>query len=212
MSGENEDASAVLAANLLGQLQAEASLSEADIGNFLSNPLPSDPNRPLSIPHTPSTNNDLLPAPDQHLEGNQDQTSNPQMKNPTIGPSPSCTPTLSSAFKAVTPHRLNSLHEELACSICLDLCVRPCTTPCGHNFCRQCLRLSLRHDARCAKCRQVLPPRCEICVNTLPPPPLSSHPPLTPPNQFLFMKDKSLTQSSSLPLSLSPSISPSLKV
>lgn len=39
--------------------------------------------------------------------------------------------------------------------MCLELCARPCTTPCGHNFCRGCLRESLKHNHRCPKCRKV---------------------------------------------------------
>ncbi|CDQ77126.1 unnamed protein product [Oncorhynchus mykiss] len=30
--------------------------------------------------------------------------------------------------------------EQLLCSICLDLFTEPVTTPCGHNFCKACIR------------------------------------------------------------------------
>ncbi|GAX79485.1 hypothetical protein CEUSTIGMA_g6926.t1 [Chlamydomonas eustigma] len=69
-------------------------------------------------------------------------------------------------LKSVTPSRLSMLQEELSCSICLEVVCRPCTTPCGHNFCRACLRRSLRHNPRCPKCRESLPPRFKPAVNT----------------------------------------------
>ena len=83
---------------------------------------------------------------------------------------------------AVTPSRLKCLSDlkgELTCGICLDVCARPTTTPCGHNFCLRCLQALYRITANrirsgevdvnddddeskrqkcveCPKCRQVV--------------------------------------------------------
>jgi len=29
----------------------------------------------------------------------------------------------------------SALYDSLQCAVCLNMCVRPCTTSCGHNFC-----------------------------------------------------------------------------
>ena len=39
----------------------------------------------------------------------------------------------------------------------MQVCVRPCTTACGHSFCRRCLSSSLKHSSCCPKCREQLP-------------------------------------------------------
>ena len=61
----------------------------------------------------------------------------------------------------VTPSRLRCFSElqgELTCGICLDICQEPCTTPCGHNFCKQCIGAAFRLMSRkeCPKCRAAL--------------------------------------------------------
>lgn len=62
---------------------------------------------------------------------------------------------------------MKGLKDELTCSICLELCIRPCSTPCGHSFCRKCLRDALRYSPRCPKCRDQLPSRFELNVNSV---------------------------------------------
>lgn len=52
---------------------------------------------------------------------------------------------------------LHHLRAELECSICLDLYQRPVTTPCGHTFCRPCIRQAWRATRRCPQCRTELP-------------------------------------------------------
>lgn len=49
-----------------------------------------------------------------------------------------------------------STYKELDCQICYALLLDPITTPCGHTFCRACLRQSLSHSPACAACRQVI--------------------------------------------------------
>lgn len=51
----------------------------------------------------------------------------------------------------------NILQEAFTCAICLDVAVRPCTTTCGHTFCRRCLRSALSvGQNRCPSCRTAL--------------------------------------------------------
>ncbi|EER29706.1 hypothetical protein D8B26_003716 [Coccidioides posadasii str. Silveira] len=49
-----------------------------------------------------------------------------------------------------------SIKNELDCHICLALMVDPCTTPCGHSFCRLCLARILNHSDLCPVCRRKL--------------------------------------------------------
>ncbi|KAI3452522.1 hypothetical protein Pfo_009186 [Paulownia fortunei] len=52
---------------------------------------------------------------------------------------------------------LDRLREELSCAICLEICYEPSTTPCGHSFCKNCLRSAAdRCGKRCPKCRQLM--------------------------------------------------------
>ncbi|GLI63900.1 hypothetical protein VaNZ11_007022 [Volvox africanus] len=69
----------------------------------------------------------------------------------------------------ITPSRLaclKLLRDELTCAVCLDICVRPCTTPCGHNYCRSCLRRNTELNRPCPKCRASLPPGFILNINT----------------------------------------------
>ena len=65
---------------------------------------------------------------------------------------------------AATPSRLKCIADlkgELTCGICLEVCVKPSTTICGHNFCQNCLK-ALHKTCRdqgkpaveCPKCRK----------------------------------------------------------
>ncbi|KAG8482939.1 hypothetical protein CXB51_021886 [Gossypium anomalum] len=54
-------------------------------------------------------------------------------------------------------HCMDKLREELSCAICLDICFEPSTTPCGHSFCKKCLRSAAdKCGKRCPKCRQLI--------------------------------------------------------
>lgn len=74
------------------------------------------------------------------------------------GPAADATPSRLACFKA--------LRDELTCAVCLDVCVRPCTTPCGHNYCRSCLRRNLELNRPCPKCRASMPSGFELHINT----------------------------------------------
>ena len=43
--------------------------------------------------------------------------------------------------------------EDFECKLCLDLLLRPVTTPCGHTFCIDCLKRALDHRSDCPCCR-----------------------------------------------------------
>ncbi|KAL6552918.1 hypothetical protein OROGR_006760 [Orobanche gracilis] len=63
---------------------------------------------------------------------------------------------------------LNLLREELSCAICLEICYEPSTTPCGHSFCKKCLRSAAdRCGKRCPKCRQLISNSRYCTVNTV---------------------------------------------
>ncbi|XP_051993071.1 E3 ubiquitin-protein ligase TRIM39-like isoform X1 [Xyrauchen texanus] len=51
------------------------------------------------------------------------------------------------------------LFEELQCSICLDVFTDPVTTPCGHNFCKICLKDCWDSSLQCF---------CPVCIEKFP--------------------------------------------
>ncbi|KAL8110068.1 uncharacterized protein LOC141673339 [Apium graveolens] len=64
---------------------------------------------------------------------------------------------------------MDKLREELSCAICLEICFEPSTTPCGHSFCKKCLRSAAdKCGKRCPKCRQLISNGRSSCtVNTV---------------------------------------------
>ncbi|XP_070694704.1 E3 ubiquitin-protein ligase TRIM21-like [Pempheris klunzingeri] len=58
--------------------------------------------------------------------------------------------------------------EQLLCPICLDLFNQPVSTPCGHNFCRDCIQGYWQSAAlsQCPMCKQKFYRRPELKVNT----------------------------------------------
>ncbi|KAK8644160.1 hypothetical protein V6N13_123475 [Hibiscus sabdariffa] len=65
-------------------------------------------------------------------------------------------------------HCLDKLREELSCAICLEICYEPSTTPCGHSFCKKCLRSAAdKCGKRCPKCRQLISNGRSCTVNTV---------------------------------------------
>ncbi|CAA6659667.1 unnamed protein product [Spirodela intermedia] len=63
---------------------------------------------------------------------------------------------------------MDRLREELSCAICLEICFEPSTTPCGHSFCKKCLKCATtRCGRRCPKCRDLLGNGRSCTVNTV---------------------------------------------
>ncbi|KAI4903259.1 hypothetical protein NFI96_032699, partial [Prochilodus magdalenae] len=58
--------------------------------------------------------------------------------------------------------------DQLLCSICLDVFTDPVSTPCGHNFCRVCLKEYWDNSSlcRCPVCMEEFSRRPELRVNT----------------------------------------------
>mmetsp|Transcript_14723 Transcript_14723/g.28320 ORF Transcript_14723/g.28320 Transcript_14723/m.28320 type:complete len:607 (-) Transcript_14723:253-2073(-) len=58
------------------------------------------------------------------------------------------------------------VQEELACAVCLEICLRPSTAPCGHSFCSSCLATAALSRPVCPKCRKEIPKNFGCPVNT----------------------------------------------
>lgn len=58
--------------------------------------------------------------------------------------------------------------EQLLCPICLDLFNQPVSTPCGHNFCRDCIQgyWQCANLSQCPMCKERFYRRPELKVNT----------------------------------------------
>ncbi|KAJ8337672.1 hypothetical protein SKAU_G00366380 [Synaphobranchus kaupii] len=46
--------------------------------------------------------------------------------------------------------------SDFECPLCIRLFYEPVSTPCGHTFCRNCIKRSLDHNLRCPLCKQPL--------------------------------------------------------
>ncbi|MED6185373.1 hypothetical protein PIB30_056450 [Stylosanthes scabra] len=63
---------------------------------------------------------------------------------------------------------IDKLRDELSCAICLEICFEPSTTPCGHSFCKKCLRSAAdKCGKKCPKCRQLIGIGRSCTVNTV---------------------------------------------
>ncbi|XP_077461827.1 E3 ubiquitin/ISG15 ligase TRIM25 [Stigmatopora argus] len=62
---------------------------------------------------------------------------------------------------------LLSLSDDLTCSICLSTFDCPVTTPCGHNFCQQCLLDTWKESYSCPQCRTQFYVKPELKKNTV---------------------------------------------
>ncbi|MBA0859674.1 hypothetical protein Goshw_009512 [Gossypium schwendimanii] len=78
------------------------------------------------------------------------------------------TPDVSCSSPSPALQCMDKLREELSCAICLDICYEPSTTPCGHSFCKKCLRSAAdKCGKRCPKCRQIISNGRSCTVNTV---------------------------------------------
>ncbi|XP_049918729.1 E3 ubiquitin-protein ligase TRIM68-like [Epinephelus moara] len=58
--------------------------------------------------------------------------------------------------------------DQFLCSICLDVFTDPVSTPCGHNFCKNCIteHWNINVHYQCPNCNKVFDTRPELQVNT----------------------------------------------
>ncbi|XP_031596746.1 E3 ubiquitin-protein ligase TRIM39-like [Oreochromis aureus] len=58
--------------------------------------------------------------------------------------------------------------DQFQCSICLDILTDPVSTPCGHNFCKNCIsqHWDISETCQCPTCKKVFETRPELHVNT----------------------------------------------
>lgn len=79
------------------------------------------------------------PVADQHAEGaspSSQKTPTPPRAGAGGGGGADAAKKQQQQPQGVTPSRLaciSELRDELSCCICLDICVRPCATPCGEQ-------------------------------------------------------------------------------
>nr|XP_055029463.1 E3 ubiquitin-protein ligase TRIM39-like [Misgurnus anguillicaudatus] len=66
------------------------------------------------------------------------------------------------------PPRFSVLSEGLRCCVCLDVFNDPVSTPCGHNFCRICLKHCWDNSQiySCPYCKKTFSKRPELKINT----------------------------------------------
>uniref|UniRef100_A0A8D0AM05 Uncharacterized protein n=1 Tax=Sander lucioperca TaxID=283035 RepID=A0A8D0AM05_SANLU len=60
-------------------------------------------------------------------------------------------------------------HNQFLCSICLDVLTDPVSTPCGHNFCKNCItdHWNISDRCQCPLCNEAFTTRPDLRVNTL---------------------------------------------
>ncbi|XP_063327008.1 E3 ubiquitin-protein ligase TRIM21-like [Pelmatolapia mariae] len=58
--------------------------------------------------------------------------------------------------------------DQFLCSICLEVFIDPVSTPCGHNFCKNCIsqHWDISDRCQCPMCKKVFETRPELHINT----------------------------------------------
>ncbi|XP_051237261.1 E3 ubiquitin-protein ligase TRIM21 [Dicentrarchus labrax] len=58
--------------------------------------------------------------------------------------------------------------DQFLCSICVDVFTDPVSTPCGHNFCKNCITANwnINYRCRCPMCKEAFTTRPDLKVNT----------------------------------------------
>ena len=89
--------------------------------------------------------------------GEDDELANGALEEATATLRASVPPSDAEDNEDATPSkrvRHTSDSGNLDCTVCMQILWEPCTTPCGHTFCRPCLTSGLRHRAACPLCRR----------------------------------------------------------
>ncbi|XP_063312250.1 E3 ubiquitin/ISG15 ligase TRIM25 [Pelobates fuscus] len=71
---------------------------------------------------------------------------------------------------SIMAQSLEDMAEELTCPICLCHFTTPVSTPCGHNFCSECLELTWKDENKeysCPQCRCTFDRKPDLMKNTL---------------------------------------------
>ncbi|KAJ2998691.1 hypothetical protein NUW58_g236 [Xylaria curta] len=61
-----------------------------------------------------------------------------------------------------------SVKTEMDCQVCYALFLDPITTPCGHTYCRTCVRRILDHSNLCPICRRTISMRAQVDQHVVP--------------------------------------------
>uniref|UniRef100_A0A671MSK6 RING-type domain-containing protein n=1 Tax=Sinocyclocheilus anshuiensis TaxID=1608454 RepID=A0A671MSK6_9TELE len=85
------------------------------------------------------------------------------------------TPSLSPKVPENNPETSSGIfvnQEQFSCPICMDLLRDPVTIPCGHNYCKECIKSyweqkNQKKLCSCPECRQTFSPRPALNKNTL---------------------------------------------
>uniref|UniRef100_A0A8D0DEH3 Uncharacterized protein n=1 Tax=Sander lucioperca TaxID=283035 RepID=A0A8D0DEH3_SANLU len=80
-----------------------------------------------------------------------------------------CTETKLKALKSCLVRMMLSSEDQFLCSICLDVLTDPVSTPCGHNFCKNCItdHWNISDRCQCPLCNEAFTTRPDLRVNTL---------------------------------------------
>lgn len=64
--------------------------------------------------------------------------------------------------------KISVLEEQFLCSICLDVFTEPVSTPCGHNYCKDCIKSywAINDISQCPMCKETFHGVPELRVNT----------------------------------------------
>uniref|UniRef100_A0A8C4RDG9 Tripartite motif-containing protein 16-like n=1 Tax=Erpetoichthys calabaricus TaxID=27687 RepID=A0A8C4RDG9_ERPCA len=69
----------------------------------------------------------------------------------------------------MTEEHISESQDLLTCLVCLDTLKDPVTTPCGHNYCMDCITgcWDQTEEYSCPQCRETFTPRPILCRNTV---------------------------------------------
>ncbi|XP_051988907.1 tripartite motif-containing protein 16-like isoform X2 [Xyrauchen texanus] len=69
-------------------------------------------------------------------------------------------------FSEMAGSSISVTQDQFCCSVCLDLLKDPVTIPCGHSYCRSCIK-DCWNGRRCPQCRKKLFPKPDLSKNVV---------------------------------------------